>query len=103
MLVMVMKMVRRMMTDPGRHGEQGSDAGKFAAQHRLAGVDLAAAGAGRAGLARLRRTPEHGERAEILGVAAVGHARDGIVVPVQEAGLDGGLEAAEDLDVGELA
>jgi hypothetical protein len=99
----MVKMVRRMMSDPGSHGEKRSDAGELAAQHGLAGVDLAAAGAGGAGLARLRRTPEHGERAEILGVAAVGHARDGIVVPVQEAGLDGGFKSAEDFDVGELA
>jgi hypothetical protein len=103
MLMVVMKVVRRVMSNSGRHREQGSDAGKLAAEHGLAGVDLAAAGAGRAGLARLRRTPEHGERAEILGVAAVGHARDWIVVPVQEAGLDGGFKSAEDLDVGELA
>jgi hypothetical protein len=96
-------MVVLMVSDPGRHGEEGTNAGKLAAKDGLAGVDLAAAGAGRARFARLRRTPEHGEGTEILGVAAVGHAGDGIVVPVEEAGLDGGLEAAKDLDVGELA
>ena len=101
--MVMMKVVRRMVSDPGRHREQGSDPWELAAEDGLAGIDLAAAGAGRAGLARLRRTPEHGERAEILGVAAVGHARDRIVVPVQEAGLDGGFKSAEDFDVGELA
>ena len=79
-----------------------SNSRKLAPEHSLAGVDLAAANLdrGRLGLAGV---PEDRERADVLRVPAVGYPRDGIVLPVEVAGLDGRLEAGEDLDVRELA
>ena len=80
----------------------GAYPGELAPQHGLAGVDLAAARLVGLGFG-LAWMPEDGERAHVLGVVAVGDPGDGIVLPVQIAGLDGRLEAGEDLDIGELA
>ena len=71
-------------------------------EHGLAAVDLAAAGAAHCGVS-LGGLLEHGEGAEVLGVVAVGDAGQGVVVPVEEARLDGRLEPGEDLHVAQLA
>ena len=47
---------------------------------------------------------EYCKGAQILGVLpVVGDTRDGVVVPVKEAGLYGRFEAGKDLNVSELA
>ena len=89
-------------TASGCHREKWTP-GILAAQDSLATVDLATAGSGRARLARFSGTAKHGERAEVLRVASVGDPGYGVILPIQEAGLTGRLEAAEDLNVGKLA
>ena len=76
---------------------------ELAAQHGLAGVDLAAAGPAPRPRLRLRRVPEYCEGTQVLGVVSVGDPGDSIVRPVQEARLDGGLKPGEDLYVAEFA
>ncbi len=85
-----------------RHGKERA-AGILAAQYSLAGVNLAAAGPSRAGLAGLGRALEHCEGAQVLGIATVGDTRYGIVLPVQEASFNGWLEAAEYFHISEFA
>jgi hypothetical protein len=50
---------------------------------------------------RVPGVPEARERTVIHGIAAgrVGYTREGILLPVEVAGLEGGLEADEELEV----
>ena len=70
-------------------------------QHSLAGVDLTGPRPPDCGVS-LRGLFEHGEGAEIFGVVTIRHPGYLVVVPVEEARLYGGLEAAEDLYITQL-
>ena len=75
--------------------------GVLAPQHGLAGVHLGRPGPP-GGRVRLSWLFEDGEGTEILGVVAVRHTRDLIILPVQVAGLYSRLEPTEYLNIAQL-